>query len=98
MQFSQKNDGFRQKDSQGFQNSYDSINKTNQRNFSFSPFYQNYTLALIRAHHCIVNMWGGGGGKERRKEGRTDERKKDKKKEERKKESKKERKKTQILQ
>ena len=38
MQFSQKMDGFRQKDSQGFQNSYNSINKTHQKNFTFSPF------------------------------------------------------------
>ena len=45
MQFSQKIDGFRHKDSQGFQNSYNSLKPISEM-FIFT-IYQNYTLALM---------------------------------------------------
>ena len=38
MQFSTKIDGFEQKDSQGFENSYNSYEQYPLENFSFSPF------------------------------------------------------------
>ena len=47
MQFSKKIDGFEQKDSQGFENSYNSYEQYPlEKNFIFT-IYQNYTLALI---------------------------------------------------
>ena len=46
MQFSTKIDGFEQKDSQGFENSYNSYEQYPlEKNFIFT-IYQNYTLAL----------------------------------------------------
>ena len=46
MQFSTKIDGFEQKDSQGFENSYNSYEQYPLENFFIFPIYQNYTLAL----------------------------------------------------
>ena len=46
MQFSQKIYGFRQKDPQGFKNSYNSIYKQNPFKIFIFTIYQNYTLAL----------------------------------------------------
>ena len=46
MQFSTKHDGFEQKDSQGFENSYNSYEQCPlEKSFIFT-IYQNYTLAL----------------------------------------------------
>ena len=46
MQFSTKIDGFEQKDSQGFENSYSSYEQYPLENFFIFTIYQNYTLAL----------------------------------------------------
>ena len=46
MQFSTKIDGFEQKDSQGFENSYNSYEQCPLENFFIFTIYQNYTLAL----------------------------------------------------
>ena len=46
MQFSTKIDGFEQKDSQGFENSYNSYEQYPLEKFFISTIYQNYTLAL----------------------------------------------------
>ena len=70
MQFSTKIDGFEQKDSQGFENSYNSYEQYPLENFFIFTIYQNYTLALtwsyylweidIRSHKiyqlCQLNM------------------------------------------
>ena len=45
MQFSTKIDGFEKKDSQGFENSYNSEQYPLEKFFIFT-IYQNYTLAL----------------------------------------------------
>ena len=50
MQFSTKIDGFEQKDSQGFENSYNSYEQYPLEKFFIFTIYQNYTLALI-------NVW-----------------------------------------
>ena len=47
MQFSTKIDGFEQKDSQGFENSYNSYEQYPLEKFLIFTIYQNYTLALI---------------------------------------------------
>ena len=47
MQFSMKIDGFEQKDSQGFENSYNSYEQYPLEKFLIFTIYQNYTLALI---------------------------------------------------
>ena len=47
MQFSMKIDGFEQKDSQGFENSYNSYEQCPLEKFLIFTIYQNYTLALI---------------------------------------------------
>ena len=47
MQFSTKIDGFEQKDSQGFENSYNSYEQYPLEKFFIFTIYQNYTLALI---------------------------------------------------
>ena len=47
MQFSTKIDGFEQKDSQGFENSYNSYKQYPLEKFFIFTIYQNYTLALI---------------------------------------------------
>ena len=46
MQFSTKIDGFEQKDSQGFENSYISYEQYPLEKFFIFTIYQNYTLAL----------------------------------------------------
>ena len=46
MQFSMKIDGFEQKDSQGFENSYNSYEQYPLEKFLIFTIYQNYTLAL----------------------------------------------------
>ena len=46
MQFSTKIDGFEQKDSQGFENSWNSYEQYPLENFLLFTIYQNYTLAL----------------------------------------------------
>ena len=51
MQFSTKIDGFEQKDSQGFENSYNSYEQYPLENFFIFTIYQNYTLAL-KWKHC----------------------------------------------
>ena len=54
MQFSTKIDGFEQKDSQGFENSYNSYEQYPLEKFLIFTIYQNYTLALrsIKAYLC----------------------------------------------
>ena len=47
MQLSKKIDGFEQKDSQGFENSYNSYEQYPLEKFLIFTIYQNYTLALI---------------------------------------------------
>ena len=60
MQFSTKIDGFEQKDSQGFENSYNSYSEQYPlENFFIFTIYQNYTLALtifkVRCYcHSVV--------------------------------------------
>ena len=49
MQFSTKIDGFEQRDSQGFENSYNSYEQYPLEKFFIFTIYQNYTLALRRA-------------------------------------------------
>ena len=46
LQFSTKIDGFEQKDSQGFENSYNSYEQYPLEKFFIFTIYQNYTLAL----------------------------------------------------
>ena len=46
MQFSTKIDGFEQKDSQGFENSYNSYEQYPLEKYFIFTIYQNYTLAL----------------------------------------------------
>ena len=53
MQFSTKIDGFEQKDSQGFENSYNSYEQYPLENFFIFTIYQNYTLALSQFYKCI---------------------------------------------
>ena len=47
MQFSTKIEGFEQKDSQGFENSYNSYEQYPLEKFFIFTIYQNYTLALM---------------------------------------------------
>ena len=59
MQFSTKIDGFEQKDSQGFENSYNSYEQYPLEKFFIFTIYQNYTLALtiiqtITSSSCIL--------------------------------------------
>ena len=51
MQFSTKTYGFEQKDSQGFENSYNSYEQYPLEKFFIFTIYQNYTLALTK------NIW-----------------------------------------
>ena len=74
MQFSTKIDGFEQKDSQGFENSYNSYEQYPLEKFFIFTIYQNYTLALIVVVYTnpllfslspkflLSEQWGGGGG------------------------------------
>ena len=50
MQFSTKIDGFEQKDSQGFKNSYNSYEQYPLEKFFIFTIYQTYTLALITCY------------------------------------------------
>ena len=55
MQFSMKIDGFEQKDSQGFENSYNSYEQYPLENFLIFTIYQNYTLALnVKFLKCLI--------------------------------------------
>ena len=56
MQFSTKIDGFEQKDSQGFENSYNSYEQYPLEKFLIFTIYQNYTLALTK-----FLKWDNGG-------------------------------------
>ena len=49
MQFSTKIYGFEQKDSQGFENSYNSYEQYPLEKFFIFTIYQNYTLALMHS-------------------------------------------------
>ena len=78
MQFSTKIDGFEQKDSQGFENSYNSYEQYPLEKFFIFTIYQNYTLALMYCirgqspvwpretnaicHSFFFFFWGGGFG------------------------------------
>ena len=53
MQFSTKIDGFEQKDSQGFENSYNSYEQYPLEKFFIFTIYQNYTLALTKLN--VIN-------------------------------------------
>ena len=53
MQFSTKIDGFEQKDSQGFENSYNSYEQYPLEKFFIFTIYQNYTLALTSKREYI---------------------------------------------
>ena len=53
MQFSTKIDGFEQKDSQGFENSYNSYEQYPLEKFFIFTIYQNYTWALSMAKPFI---------------------------------------------
>ena len=55
MQFSTKIDGFEQKDSQGFENSYNSYEQYPLEKFFIFTIYQNYTLALN-----LIQRWKAG--------------------------------------
>ena len=57
MQFSTKIDGFEQKDSQGFENSYNSYEQYPLEKFFIFIIYQNYTLALRRGFKKINNLY-----------------------------------------
>ena len=61
MQFSTKIDGFEQKDSQGFENSYNSYEQYPLEKFFIFTIYQNCTLALNPCMLVFVS-WGSGGG------------------------------------
>ena len=58
MQFSTKIDGFEQKDSQGFENSYNSYEQYPLEKFFIFTIYQNYTLAL-KGKFPQTTMWIG---------------------------------------
>ena len=57
MQFSTKIDGFEQKDSQGFENSYNSYEQLQYplEKFPIFTIYQNYTLALRKYKSNTLN-------------------------------------------
>ena len=54
MQFSTKIDGFEQKDSQGFENSYNSYEQYPLEKFFIFTIYQNYTLALSKSAFILM--------------------------------------------
>ena len=59
MQFSTKIDGFEQKDSQGFENSYNSYEQYPLEKFFIFTIYQNYTLALRTIEReGVINQLG----------------------------------------
>ena len=53
IQFSTKIDGFEQKDSQGFENSYNSYEQYPLEKFFIFTIYKNYTLALKETNDRI---------------------------------------------
>ena len=55
MQFSTKIDGFEQKDSQGFENSYNSYEQYPLEKIFIFTIYQNYTLALNHKRSLFEN-------------------------------------------
>ena len=55
MQFSQKIDGFRQKDSQGFLEPIQLYKQNPLEKFFIFTIYQNYTLALMSQAHTFMN-------------------------------------------
>ena len=57
MQFSTKIDGFEQKDSQGFENSYNSYEQYPLEKFFIFTIYQNYTLALTKVDKCLPRLF-----------------------------------------
>ena len=57
MQFSTKIDGFEQKDSQGFENSYNSYKQYPLEKFFIFTIYQNYTLALTFGALTVPKLW-----------------------------------------
>ena len=59
MQFSTKSDGVEQKDSQGFENSYNSYEQYPLEKFFIFTIYQNYTLALKVISHIggVIKPW-----------------------------------------
>ena len=57
MQFSTKIDGFEQKDSQGFENSYNSYEQYPLEKFFIFTIYQNYTLALTLWRLNLKNFY-----------------------------------------
>ena len=56
MQFSTKIYGFEQKDSQGFENSYNSYEQYPLEKFFIFTIYQNYTLAL-KTVYCSTEFF-----------------------------------------
>ena len=56
MQFSTKIDGFEQKDSQGFENSYNSYEQYPLEKCFIFTIYQNYTLALRSSTIDILTL------------------------------------------
>ena len=56
MQFSTKIDGFEQKDSQGFEKSYNSHEQYPLEKFFIFTIYQNKTLALMRWQTLMLNL------------------------------------------
>ena len=56
MQFSTKIDGFEQKDSQGFENSYNSYEQYPLEKIIIFTIYQNYTLALSKNNEIYMNL------------------------------------------
>ena len=59
MQFSTIIDGFEQKDSQGFENSYNSYEQYPLEKFFIFAIYQNYTLALIIQYDYNLYLTNG---------------------------------------
>ena len=60
LQFSTKIDGFEQKDSQGFENSYNSYEQYPLEKFFIFTIYQNYTLAFnstVRFSITFIKSW-----------------------------------------
>ena len=57
MQFSTKIDVFEQKDSQGFENSYNSYEQYPLEKFFIFTIYQNYTLALTNGRKILQRCW-----------------------------------------
>ena len=58
MHFSTKIDGFEQKDSQGFENSYNSYEQYPLEKFLIFTIYQNYTLAEKGFVICVTGTSG----------------------------------------